>query len=150
MKTLRRESTMQTASTMNTPEKRTPSKAKGAMEKLICAPGTRVFLQGEPGAVAYIIEQGSVELSHEVGGEQVVICVLGRGQIFGEMALVDNNKRSATARAMTQTTLRVVPRQAFDQYLEKTPSFVRKVLEVTVDRLRAQTLETTARTKIVR
>ena len=62
--------------------------------------GTKIFREGEPGSFAYLIESGKVEISSLNHGQKIVISTLGPGDMFGEMALIDNLKRSATATAL--------------------------------------------------
>ena len=61
------------------------------------APGEVIFREGEAGDVAYIVEEGRVEISSLVNGRKHVMAVLGAGDLFGEMALIDQNERTASA-----------------------------------------------------
>ncbi len=69
----------------------------------VFAPGEEIFREGEAGDVAYIIERGRVEISNLVDGRRQVLAVLLAGDLFGEMALIDQNERTATARALDET-----------------------------------------------
>ena len=57
-------------------------------------PGYYIFQEGEPGDTAYIIEKGSVEINSRIGDKELCIAELGPGDLFGEMALVGNQRRS--------------------------------------------------------
>lgn len=125
--------------------------AEASLEKREYAPGKRLFLEGDPGTEAYIIEDGRIEISKRVGGDEtVVVAVVGKGDMIGEMALIDDQPRMATARAMEPTRVIVVPRAAFAQRLEKSDPVVRKLLSIIVKRLRYQTNQNCERATIIR
>jgi CRP-like cAMP-binding protein len=72
--------------------------------------GDVIFRQGYPGDNAYIILSGQVEIVDEIpGGPEFRIALLDAGQMFGELALLDDKPRSATARAVSDVTLQIVP-----------------------------------------
>ncbi len=84
--------------------------------------GETIIAEGEPSDEMYIVEEGLVEVLvsemalPDVAGpsELTPVVQLGRGQVFGEMALVDRGARSATVRCVEDgTTLFVIPREAF-------------------------------------
>jgi NADH dehydrogenase len=68
------------------------------------ASGDYIFRQGDPGTSFYVIEKGEVEVFRRVEGKNSdeVIAVLGPGDFFGEVALIDNQPRSASIRARGQ------------------------------------------------
>lgn len=83
--------------------------------------GETIFKDGDPGDCAYLIERGQVSIHKHVQGEDVVMATFGKGEIFGEMAILDGLNRSAAARAIEDCQLMVIQReQLFDQ-LQKTP-----------------------------
>lgn len=72
--------------------------------------GDIIFRQGYPGDNAYIVISGQVEIVDMIpDGPEFRIAVLDAGQMFGELALLDDKPRSATARAITDVTLQIVP-----------------------------------------
>jgi CRP/FNR family transcriptional regulator, cyclic AMP receptor protein len=80
--------------------------------------GTRIFGYGEPGDKLYIILEGKVRISREVGGMgEEALAVLGPGEVFGEMALLDESPRSADAKAHERCRLLVITKDAFDDLL---------------------------------
>jgi CRP-like cAMP-binding protein len=82
------------------------------------AAGTRLFAYGEPGDKLYIILEGKVRISREVGGMgEEALAVLGSGEVFGEMALLDESPRSADAKAHDRCRLLVITKDAFDDLL---------------------------------
>jgi len=80
--------------------------------------GTRLFQYGDPGDKLYIILEGKVRISREVGGMgEEALAVLGPGEVFGEMALLDESPRSAGALAHERCRLLVITKDAFDDLL---------------------------------
>ena len=56
-----------------------------------------MFEEGEPGKAIFIVRTGRIELTRRVGEGQRTLSLLGAGQMFGEMAILDNVKRTASA-----------------------------------------------------
>jgi CRP-like cAMP-binding protein len=82
------------------------------------ATGTRIFQYGEPGDKLFIILDGKVRISREVAGMgEEALAVLGAGEVFGEMALLDESPRSADARAHERCRLLVIAKEKFDDLL---------------------------------
>jgi CRP/FNR family transcriptional regulator, cyclic AMP receptor protein len=82
------------------------------------ATGTRIFQYGDPGDKLFIILEGKVRISREVSGlGEEALAVLGAGEVFGEMALLDESPRSADARAHERCRLLVIPKDDFDDLL---------------------------------
>ncbi len=97
--------------------------------------GQTIFKEGQEGSFACIINTGKVAVSKEVKGEQVPLAVLGRGAIFGEMALVSNEKRTASVIALEYTEVVVVDRQRLQQALENSNPMVQALVYGLVERL---------------
>jgi uncharacterized protein YhbP (UPF0306 family) len=76
-------------------------------------PGAVIVRQGAPADKFFIIIDGEVEIIREDDGEQRTLATLTRGQFFGEMAILRNSPRMATARAVGATTLFAMERDAF-------------------------------------
>jgi len=107
-----------------------------ALHTLRCRPGTAVFREGEPGDCAYLIERGRVEITAELGGEKRVLGSLGPGQVLGELAVIDNTVRSATATATEETELTVVRREQLQMRLDAAEPVLRLLLKVILERFR--------------
>jgi EAL domain-containing protein (putative c-di-GMP-specific phosphodiesterase class I) len=97
------------------------------------AAGEIIFKEGDSGDSAYIIEEGSVEVS--VSSTQR--SRIGKGELFGEIALIDQQPRTATVRAVEDTVLIPVPRQLVKELLEKTDPVVRHLLLTILERYRS-------------
>ena len=94
--------------------------------------GELIFEEGTPGDVMYVVLEGRVEIM--VRGKS--IAKVGRGEIVGEMALVDSKARGASAVAITDCTLAVVGEQQFLLLVQQTPAFALHVMRVLAARLR--------------
>ena len=71
--------------------------------------GEIVFRQGYPADNAYVIESGQVEIFQELAdGKEEHVATLGAGQMFGEYGVLDDAPRSASARAVEDTTLKIL------------------------------------------
>jgi CRP-like cAMP-binding protein len=80
--------------------------------------GAKIFQHGDPGEKLYLILEGKVRISREIPGMgEEALAVLGAGQVFGEMALLDESPRSADAISHEKTRLLTVPRDGFDDLL---------------------------------
>ena len=71
--------------------------------------GDVIFRQGYPGDHAYIIQSGEVEIYNEENdGSEKQLAILGSGEMFGEIAVMDDAPRSASARAHTDCVLQIM------------------------------------------
>ncbi len=77
-----------------------------------------VFHQGEPGAGLYVIVKGEVLISMDQEDEHWDLALLGRGDFFGELALLDDSVRSASAIALKDTQLSVIFKPDLDEFVE--------------------------------
>ncbi len=84
-------------------------------------PGDFIFREGEFGKVAYVIEEGDIELVKFTGDEYITLAEITKGALFGEMAIIDGSPRSGSARAKTTCILREVTEEQLKQYLSASP-----------------------------
>lgn len=77
------------------------------------AAGDVVVAEGDAADRFFIIVDGEVEVSRSDGGETRVVATLGRGQFFGEIAILRDERRTATVRALRPTTLLTMDRETF-------------------------------------
>lgn len=106
------------------------------LTRKVLAPGDYVFRQGEQATTAYIVQEGEIEIVRPKDGKDVVLGVVGKGGIFGEMGLIDKKPRMASARAATTATVIVVSQALFQDKLAKSDPFIRGLLNVLVDTVR--------------
>jgi voltage-gated potassium channel len=93
----------------------------------IFIPGEKIFRADEPGDALYIIQSGEVEI---LARDDSPIAILGEGAFFGEMALLSNSARTATARARTYCDLYCLRRESFERVMELHPVFRHHIEEV--------------------
>ncbi|MFC1857309.1 cyclic nucleotide-binding domain-containing protein [Thermodesulfobacteriota bacterium] len=96
--------------------------------------GRTIVRQGEPGDSLFIIEAGQVEIIDEQKGSQV-IAVLGADDVFGEMALVTGEPRSATAKAASDTRVWMILKEHFDRLLQISPKLADAVRYLVQERI---------------
>ena len=99
--------------------------------------GDVIFREGGPSDAAYEIVSGTVEIAKMGNDGNVILATLGAGEMFGEMALIDTNPRSATATAVTKCKLAAVDERRFTFLVQQTPFFALYVMRLMTQRLRA-------------
>ena len=99
-------------------------------------PGQEIVRQGDTGVGAFIIKKGRVEAVQDRAGHQHKLAELKTGEMFGEMALLDEFPRSATVRAIEPTTCLGIQRWHFKGILESHPQIALALLPVLTKRLR--------------
>ncbi len=100
------------------------------------AEGDVIFKEKDPGSSMFIIQSGEVEVSAIKNKQKVVYAHLGKGAIFGEMALIDGYPRSATVTALKRTVCIEMSRMLFQKNLEGLPSWMSSFFQILAERLR--------------
>jgi CRP-like cAMP-binding protein len=99
--------------------------------------GETIFAEGSPGDLMFVILEGEVEiLKAAQAGSAKVLSTLGKGEFFGEMALLDDRPRSATAVAKSDAKLLGMNEAVLDTYIQTNPEFAAKMIRNLVQRLR--------------
>ena len=99
--------------------------------------GQVIFHHGDPGGLLYIISQGKVKISYSTqDGQEALLAILGAGDFFGELALLDDSPRSATAEALESTETLTLHREDFRHYLIANPDFAMHVLQTMAKHIR--------------
>jgi CRP/FNR family transcriptional regulator, cyclic AMP receptor protein len=106
----------------------------GAMGK-IYPDGSEIIKQGEVGNSMYIVQKGAVEVVYSEGGREIVLSVLGPGDVFGDMALFTKLPRSATVRAKDQAIVLTIDKQGFLKRVHEDPSFAFLILKQMSERI---------------
>lgn len=104
--------------------------------ELLVKKGTVIFSEGDEGDCAYIIDEGRVLVYLSKDQDEIPISILGPGEIFGEMSLIDNLSRSASVRCIEDCKLSVVTREQLVQRFEKSDSLMQLLMRVLMNRLR--------------
>lgn len=96
-----------------------------------------IFKEGDPGDGLYVVKSGTVEISAEVtDGQRQVLSALPPGEIFGEMAVLDQQPRSACASARGQTSVYFLPREPFHEVIRRFPEAAILMMQEISGRLR--------------
>jgi CRP-like cAMP-binding protein len=98
--------------------------------------GTTIFREGDRGAVMFGVISGGVDIFTG----NVILEVVGPGMVFGEMVLIDDDVRSASASARTDCRLVQIDLAAFERLVETNPGFARLLMKVMARRLRRMDL----------
>lgn len=102
--------------------------------------GTVVFRKGDPAEYAYLIRSGIVMIVGEREGQEMVLDTLYRGDFFGEMALVDDEARSATAIVGEDTICTVFTKEELDESLTNSDLLASALVRLLTRRIRASAL----------
>lgn len=96
---------------------------------------TMIFSESEPGEEMYIIQSGSVKITKIINEKEVLLALLHAKDIFGEMALLENKPRSASAIAHKETVLMVVNRSNFNNMVKTRPELITRLTELLSNRI---------------
>lgn len=99
--------------------------------------GDVLFHEGEPGRSAYLIESGSVRIEVGAGEDALTLADLGTGDLVGEMAMIDDAPRTATATALVDSLLLVIDREHLAERIGQTDPVVRALLGGQLKRYRS-------------
>ena len=102
-------------------------------------PGEVVIKEGTKGTSAYIILSGKAEVVKRSGERTISMATLGKGQVFGEMGLVEDRPRSASVRALSDLKVRVIDREKFNELLHSKPTVLVPIMKILFERLRRTT-----------
>ena len=100
------------------------------------AKDTVLFKQGEAGDCAYVVESGRVLVYLEIDQKEVHIAQIKKGEIFGEMSLIDSLPRSASVKAVEDTVLNVVTKDQLIERFQDSDQLVQLLLKVMMNRVR--------------
>ena len=106
------------------------------IEMLSLPKGNYLFRQGEPATSAYIVTSGVIAIYKEKDGQRLPIAKVRKGELFGEMAIVDGTPRRASAFAMEDSTLSLVAKEMIEQKMSDADPLVRSVVQMLINSLR--------------
>ena len=98
--------------------------------------GSWIFREGDDGDCAYLVEEGEVLILLERGDQHISLGVYGKGSMFGEMAIIDDQPRSASAFTSTSCTLRTISRSQLNYRIEKADPVLQVCISVLLGHLR--------------
>ncbi len=103
-------------------------------------PGEMVFTENSECDGMYIIDSGSVRVFKSMGAganrKEVDLCTLGPKAMFGEMAMIDEHRRSASVQAIDPTTCTLITKKIFEDQLTRIPPWMVNMIKILVARLR--------------
>jgi CRP-like cAMP-binding protein len=99
------------------------------------ASGTVLFREGEPGREMYVLQSGKVSISKNVRDVEKVLAVLGPGEFFGEMAIISNKPRTATATVTETARLLVIDPRTFEAMIRGNAEIAVRLIKKLSDRL---------------
>ena len=99
--------------------------------------GATIFSKGDPGSSLYAVISGTVKISvSSPDGRNAILNLIGPGEIFGEVAVLDGGERTADATASTNCEILVIDRREFLPFVKQQPVLAMKFIELLCDRLR--------------
>jgi uncharacterized membrane protein len=107
------------------------------LETIDCKAETSLFRAGDEGDAMYLIERGKIRICVQASdGRDMTLTELGRGDFFGEMALLDGQRRSADAIVAEDARLAVLSREHFLSFVRSSPDVALELLTALANRLR--------------
>lgn len=116
-------------------ESEAPSPSIGFPTRLFNA-GDVIFNEGDPGDEAYLILNGRVKITRQHQQKRLVINQLGPDQIFGEMAIITGEPRTATAEAMEPTDVFIITENKLNENLSHNLAIVKNLIDQLIGRLK--------------
>src|SRR5215470_9196081 len=98
--------------------------------------GATIFSEGDASDYAYVVRSGRVEVLKSAAGGTIRLAVLGEGDVIGEMGLLDERPRSATARALEPVVADAIDAPEFTRLLFHHPDKAMELLRALFERLR--------------
>lgn len=96
---------------------------------------TMIFSESQPGQELYIIQKGSVKITKIVNDNEILIAILKVGDIFGEMSLLENKPRSASAIAYENSVLMAVNKVNFQRMVTQQPQMITRLTQLLAERI---------------
>jgi CRP-like cAMP-binding protein len=97
--------------------------------------GTVLFREGEPGKEMYVLQSGRVAISKKARDVEKVLAVLGPGEFFGEMAIISNKPRNASATVEEDARLLVIDPKTFEMMIRGNAEIAVRMIKKLADRL---------------
>jgi signal transduction histidine kinase len=108
----------------------------GMTREVRLSSGEQLFEEGKKGDLAYVIKNGQIEISKLSDGTNLLLAVRGAGELIGEMALLEDAPRMASAHAASDCQLLAIGREQLEELLSSSPSSARAMLRTVTGRLR--------------
>jgi len=116
----------------------------GEMRPMTVEPGEDIVREGAPADKFFIVVDGEVEVLRDIDGEERRLATMGKGQFFGEIAILRDMPRSATVRALTRVTLLAMERDTFRNLVAQSLGTTQDFDAVVRERLEREPVDGTA------
>lgn len=103
--------------------------------------GEIVCRQGDVGDCLYVVQEGHVEVIDEAGGRETLLRLAGKDELFGEMAVFERQRRSATIRARGTARILTIDKRNFLRQINEDPSLAFNIVQRMSQRVRALSAE---------
>ena len=114
----------------------------GMIRRYVFPKGTVLFRKGERRECAYLVDHGEIEIyGNDEGGADKLLCTIGEGEIFGEMALIDDSPRSATAVTITDSEIFVIPRDSLQDRAKGLDPIVSMLISILIEHYRTTRIQ---------
>ena len=107
----------------------------GALGK-VYQDGEIIVRQGDPGDTMFVIQTGQVQVLAERDGEETLLRVAQEGELLGEMAIFEQQSRSATLRALGETKILTIDKKNFMRRINEDPTIAFRIVETMSQRVR--------------
>jgi CRP/FNR family transcriptional regulator len=97
--------------------------------------GEIIFCQNEPSNEVYVLKSGRVRISKIVDNKEIQLFIMMPGDIFGEMSLIENKTRSATAIALEDSELMAIKKENFETMSQKEPQLMARIISLLSERI---------------
>lgn len=106
------------------------------MDERVCPAGTILFTEGQTAEEVFFVRQGTVQITKSQDGKSEVLARRGRGEVIGEMALIDASSRFASAICEDDCDLLILSRSRFFELLPQHPSIAERIMRIMSQRVR--------------
>ena len=87
-----------------------------------------IFVEGEPGSELFIVQKGNIKITQFANDQEIILNIMKTNDIFGEMSLLDNQPRSASAVALDDVEILAISKKSFDDMIEKQPHIMSRII----------------------
>jgi CRP-like cAMP-binding protein len=108
-----------------------------AAEIRVYGAGETIFRQGDPGEELFVVESGRLKITIQDDGRTIFSKDRGPGYLFGEMALLTGEPRTASIKALVDTETIVIGKKAFEEIVKRDPSVIDKLGNIIEKRRKA-------------
>ncbi|MDX2143162.1 MAG: cyclic nucleotide-binding domain-containing protein [Rhodospirillaceae bacterium] len=109
---------------------------EASIEVVTYPKGKVLFRQGDKGGAAYIVNSGAVGIFREAGDRKIPLATVRKGELFGEMAVLDGSARMATAFTLEESTLMMISVEVMMDKMRKSDPFIKALVHMLMNNLR--------------